>query len=367
MIGMNAMTRQDRNLKQFTQAIQGNCDISDASGSGIFSICGMALRLRDLNKWEKGIHPWEENDPAELVDWIDHKEQLWEKIEGRAFAPLPLFERKYDPFDTGAVNKILSALNLFYGAGYAHSLKPTFFLAGIKETRYLEGIPILILEKELLRDLLTLPALNQDGFILIRRDAAGFFLWDQMVYLKKSGQRFLHFALKQCGLPDAGLESRKTHFESILSVQEQTYIHHEIGEMKDTVFDHQIFREIVSEFPHTPIELLARTVKDLLADTAAHGTLEHIISTKNAAGLGFYAAFQDGLFLPLFPQLRSAVEKFASDPDWDGIETARQQGFLTARQNARDLIAIFCSAPDKRHRDRSAEKIYKTLVQPLIT
>ncbi len=362
---MDAITK-DRNLEQFIRTIQNNCDISDASGSGIFSICGMALRLRDLNKWEKNLNPWEENNPEELVDWIDHKEQLWEKIEGQAFAPLPLFERKYDPFDTAAINKILSPLNIFYGAGYAHSLKPTFFLAGIKETRYLDGIPIVILEKELLRDLLTIPALNQDGFILIRRDAACLFLWDQMVYLKKSGQRFLHFALKQCGLPDTGHESRKTHFETILSVQEQTYIHHEIGEMKDTVFDHQIFREIVSEFPHTPVELLARTVKDLLADTVAHGTLQHIISTKNAAGLGFYAAFQDGLFLPLFPQFRKAFEKFASDRDWEGIETARQKGFLTARQYALDLIAIFSNAADQNHKDQVAEKIFKTLVQPLI-
>ncbi len=365
MIGMNALT-QDRNLEQFIQTIQDNCDISDASGAGIFSICGMALRLRDLNKWEKSLPAWEENNPSELVDWIDHKEQLWEKIEGKAFAPLPLFEKEYDPFDTEAINRILSPLNLFYGAGYAHSLKPTFFLAHIKETRFLADIPIVILEKELLRDLLTIPALNQDGAILIRRDAACFFLWDQMVYLKKSGQRFLHFALKQCGLPDTRLESRKTYFESILSIQEQTYIHHEIGEIQDTVFDRQIFREIVAEFPHTPIELLARTVKDLLADTASRGTLEHIISTKNAAGLGFYAAFQDGLFLPLFPQLRQSFEIFESDQDWEKIETARQKGFLTARQYARDLVGIFRNAPDKNHMDQVAEKIFQTLVQPLI-
>ncbi|MBU1341045.1 MAG: hypothetical protein KKE44_06170, partial [Proteobacteria bacterium] len=248
MIGSDALTK-DRNLERFIQTIQNNCDISDASGSGIFSICGMALRLRDLNKWEKGLNPWEENNPSEIVDWIDRKEQLWEKIEGQAFAPLTLFDREYDPFDTGAINKILSSLNLFYGAGYAHSLKPTFFLARIKDTRFLDEIPIVILEKELRRDLLTIPALNQDGTILIRRDAACLFLWDQMVYLKKSGQRFLQFALKQCGLPNTRLESRKIHFNSILSVQEQTYIHHEIGEMKDTVFDHRIFREIVSQFP----------------------------------------------------------------------------------------------------------------------
>ncbi len=362
---MEAMTNE-MNLEPFMRTIQNNCDISDASGANIFSICGMALRLRDLNKWEKGLNPWEENNPTELVDWIDRKEQLWDKTCGQAFAPLPLFDRKYDPFDTGTINKILSPLNLFYGAGYAHSLKPTFFLARIRDTRYLDKIPIVILGKELRRDLLTIPALNQDGSILIRREAASLFLWDQMAYLKKSGQRFLHFALKQCGLPDTKRESRKTHFKSILSVQEQTYIHHEIGEIKDAVFDHQIFREIVSKFPHTPVELLTRTVKDLLADTMDHGTLQHIISTKNTAGLGFYAAFQDGLFLPLFPQLRKAFEKFASDRNWEGIEAARQKGFLTARQYARDLITIFCDAPDKNHMDQVAEKINKTLVQPLI-
>lgn len=280
--------------------------------------------------------------------------------------PLPLFDRHYDPFDTRAINQALSSLDLFYGAGYAHSLKPTFFLARIKETRYLDNIPILILERELIRDLLTLPALNQEGAVLVRRDAARLFLWDQMVYLKKSGQRFLLFALKQCGLPDTSLKSRKLHFESILSVQEQTYIHHEIGEIKDRVFDHQIFREIISEFPHTPVELLARTVKDLLADTMAQGTLDHIISTKNAAGLGFYAAFQEGLFRPLFPQLRHAFEKFASDQAWEGIEGARQQGFFTARQYARDLIDIFCHAREKDSMDQAAEKIHQTLVKPLL-
>jgi hypothetical protein len=89
-------------------------------------------------------------------------------------------------------------------------------------------------------------------------------------------------------------------------------------------------------------------------------------SIKNTAELGFYAAFQDGLFLPLFPQLRSAVDKFASDPDWDAIESARQQGFFTARQHARDLMSIFCSTPDQTHKKQVAEKIFKKLVQPLI-
>ncbi len=365
----------DMNLEQFEKTMQDNIEISDASGSSIFSICGMALRLRDLNKWEKGLNPWEENDPKELVDWIDQKEQQWDIIEGQAFSSLPFMGKNYDPFDTCTINKRLSPFKLFYGAGYAHSLKPTFFLASIDQTFDLDGTPILILEKELLRDLLTLPALNQDDSIIVRRDAARLFLWDQMVYLKKSGQRFLHFALKQCGLPDTDIKSRKTHFDSILSVQEQTYIHHEIGEINDVIFDRKIFRELVSQFPHSTVELLTRTTKDLLADTGPQSTLGHIISTRNAAGLGFYAAFQDGLFRPLFPQLRPAIEKFVSDKDWEGIETVRQKGFQTAKQYAQDLMDIFYEVSNKLNKlDKSyqkdmksmEEKINKILFQPLI-
>lgn len=117
-------------LEPFISAIGRNCDIADADGAAIFSICGMALRLRDLNKWEQGLPPWRENDPAVLLDWIDRKEQLWERVGGREFGPLPLMGSTFDPFDTIAINQALSPMGLFYGAGYAHSLKPTFSWPG---------------------------------------------------------------------------------------------------------------------------------------------------------------------------------------------------------------------------------------------
>ncbi len=358
-----------KDLTPFITSIRRNCDSSDAFGSSIFSICGMALRLRDLNKWEQGLNPWQEEDPKRLLDWIDAKEQIWDRMDDSPvdteFAPLPLQGKTFDPFDTININRVLAPLGLFYGAGYAHSLKPTFFLARIKEIRDLDGIPVMVLGREIVRDLLTIPALNQDGTIVFRQDAARLFLWDQMAYLKKSGQRFLKFALRHCGLPDTGIESRIACFDSILAVQEQTYIHHEAGELTDKIFDHQTFREIVSQFPHSPVELLTRTVKDLLADTGPAGTLPHIISTGNDAGLGFYAAFQDGLFRPLFPKLRMAVEKFASDGNWEGIEQARRQGFQTAEGYVSDLIQLFQQGRDSGDMDRAAADINEKLVRPL--
>lgn len=353
-------------LHEFRQAIQKNCDISDALGAGIFSICGMALRLRDLNKWEKGLKPWQENASEALLDWIDNKEQLWETFEGREFERLLLGDNRFDPFDTLEINRLLADCGYFYGAGYAHALKPTFFLAQIEEQYRINHINIMILGRELQRDLLTLPALNQDNTIVVRRDAARLFIWDQMAYLKNSGRRYLHFALRQCGLPDTGIEQRKKHFESILAVQEQTYIYHEVGEIKDKVFDHGIFRELISLFPYSTVELIVRTIKDLLADTGPDGTLWHMITTENAAQLGFYAAFQENLFIPLFPELRQAFEKFASRRDWEDIEAARQTGFRRSKQYAENLMEIYAHAPDANDLKAISDRINQKLVEPLL-
>ena len=78
-----------------------------------------------------------------------------------------------------------------------------------------------------------------------------------------------------------------------------------------------------------------------------------------------YAAFQDGLFRPLFPGLRPAVEKFVSDRDWEGIDQARRAGFATAREFAQDLITLYLEGRKSGAPEQTAEKINKKLVEPL--
>ena len=41
------------------KTIKHNCDISDARDNGIYSICTLVLKLRNLYKWEHGLEPWE--------------------------------------------------------------------------------------------------------------------------------------------------------------------------------------------------------------------------------------------------------------------------------------------------------------------
>lgn len=105
-----------------------NCDISDSEHAGVYSVCGLALRLRDLYKWTKGLPPWEEKEAAEILAWIGDKEELWDGITEKDFIPLSLLGKEYDPFDTSGINSVLEPEGLLYGAGYARSLSLRSFL-----------------------------------------------------------------------------------------------------------------------------------------------------------------------------------------------------------------------------------------------
>ena len=66
--------------QELINTVLNNCDVSDARHAGAYSICGLALRLRDLYKWENDLDPWIEKDSAQILDWIDAKEKKWETL-----------------------------------------------------------------------------------------------------------------------------------------------------------------------------------------------------------------------------------------------------------------------------------------------
>lgn len=331
-----------------TPQVLNNCNISDARHAGIFSICGLALRLRDLFKWHSGLAPWIEGDSAEVLDWIDKREQDWERIQENNYSDISLNGRSYDPFDTAGINAVLIPKGLFYGAGYAYGLKPTFFLCDIKTHYQIDGVAVYHLGREMARDLLTLPALSQDRGIVLREEAAKLFLWDQMLYINKSGRPALQFALGSFGADTARPDTIKESMTEIFEGYKSVYIHHEIGEFRDETFDPDVWRRIIADFPHTPIELLARAVKDLLSDTCPQGALSHIIKVRQPEILGLYVAFFDGLRRSLFPQLRPAFAEFTKTLDWLQFEKAVSVGYKNARDCAVDIMEIYRNGKKRR-------------------
>jgi hypothetical protein len=348
--------------EDIARQVRHNCDISDARHAGLYSICGLALRLRDLCKWDTGTPAWEEKEPADVLEWIGDREAHWDKIVDEDYTHIAINGRSYPPFDTLAINEVLDSHGLYYGAGYGYSLKPTFFLAAVENRRQINGIPVYTLGRELARDLMTLPALSQNRQVLLRTDAARLYLWDQMLYVKPSGKRALSFALRACGINDHRPDSLRRRLDRIFRAHKDAFIYHELGEIHDRVFDRHLWQELIAAFPHSPVELLARSVKDLLADTGRRGTLAHVIVQKNTASLGFFTAFYDGLAFEIFTELRSAFERFTATGNWQAIEEARRKGHHKAKQIAEEMISIYGRGKQKDDVTWAAETIETRLL-----
>lgn len=326
---------------ELIQQVRRNCDISDARHGGVFSVCGLALRLRDLYKWEKGLAPWEEGDPGDVLDWIGAREDYWETLAGAEYALLSVGGKRMDPFDAPGVNSLLSPHEFCYGAGYARGLKPTFFLATIEAQQEVEGCPVYVLGREVARDLLTLPALSQDHTVLLRRESAYRFLWDQIAYIAPSARRALHAAMDACGLSDHRPAALRRDLGRLLEVQESIHLRHELGEIRETDFQRDLWQEIIAAFPLTRVELLARHVKDLLADTNVFGPLRHICRTRDTAGLALYVALSDRVAKALFPELPACLEELLRQGDWAAVAQAVDVGHAAAKRHAAEIVGIF--------------------------
>ena len=94
-----------------------NCSISDSRHAGLYSVCGLALRLRDPYKWERGLDPWVEEASSKILEWIGEKEEKWEKLSEDDFGEIEFLGTEYDPFDAKGINALLEPHGLFYGAG----------------------------------------------------------------------------------------------------------------------------------------------------------------------------------------------------------------------------------------------------------
>ena len=137
---------------------------------------------------------------------------------------------------------------------------------------------------------------------------------------------------------------------TIAEAEMGTYIYHELGELQDTNFDRDIWREIVATFPHTPIELLARTIKDFLADTNEYGTLRFIIRERKISSLAFYVAFHDGLIKELFPEIIEAFQEFTHN---------------TAKHFAEGISNIYQNGKQKNNMKWAENEIGKRFLEPL--
>ena len=334
----------DSRIEGLRQQVMANCHRSDAQFAGSFSLCGLLLRLRDFYKWEKGLPPWIEPDSPEVLSWIESRENLWEEVADEELQPLSWNGLKIEPFDIDPINEILLEHGLYYGAGYAAFMKPSFFLGQVSGLQRLGDYQVIHIRGELARDLFTAPAQTRENVILARWRPAAAYLWDAILNTGDSRRRAMSLTLKVYGLNREDIKKAPQvwtdRFKAMIEAEIECYVRHEYGELTDRIFAHDQWRAIVGGHPHSRIELLARTIKDLLADTGENGRLSYIIENRREGSLGIFMAQHDGLASRIFSEIIPVFSRYLEDRDWTELEEACQSGLKKAAHMAKELMDL---------------------------
>ncbi len=74
------------NLAQLTQAVQHNCDISDARHAGDYGLCTFLLKMREYYRWESDLPLSRTLSRDDVGDWLSARERMWHMLTSTIFA-----------------------------------------------------------------------------------------------------------------------------------------------------------------------------------------------------------------------------------------------------------------------------------------
>ncbi|MEW6263274.1 MAG: Sfum_1244 family protein [Thermodesulfobacteriota bacterium] len=354
-------------IEPLRRQIAANCHRSDARFAGSFSLCSLLLRMRDYFKWDRDLPPWAEVDSPEVLAWIEERERVWDEAADEEIAQLRWRGGEIDAFDSETINQDIEPWGLSYGSGYAAFLKPSFFLAEVINHRQQGGFKVIYLGHELVRDLFTTPAQNLGGRIVARRRPLAAYLWDLILHAGGPRRQAVDLALYEYGLERERMVGPSFNwtprFEKLLDSEVEAFVWHEIGEAGDQAFPRDVWRALIGAFPHSRLELMARTLKDFLADTSEIGRLKFIIDSRRRASLAIYLADLSSLTARLFPEIVKAYNLLIREGDWSVIEAARCEGRRKAQEMAREMVSLASSVQERP--DWVVRRVEERFYQPL--
>jgi len=312
----------DTSRERFVADVQDNCDIADARHAADLPLCTYLLQMREFYRWASG-RPFGAPLPRDAVgSWIAEREALWEPLQDQPFRQPVVDGTAFDPFDTPAVNAALAPHGLLYGAGLAGARRPVFFVAALHGRGSRDGAEIVVGERELARGLLALPAALADEHgrpqVVLRRDAIARWCW----------QRYEAYALRPdragaLGRVVAGLGLDRD-FDAALprwvDLQAELALLHEIGELHVGRRLGPGWGEMLLALPTRRGELLARALRDQLADLT--GTLPALLERNDPLGLHAWFATYDGLREQLFPGLEDAYRAWCGGDSGGALRRA---------------------------------------------
>jgi hypothetical protein len=315
--------------------VQRNCHISDARHGGNYSLCVYLLKMREYYRWEKGYQISDPLPRSEVGEWLTSREALWESLAERDYENLDIEGRSYDPFDSDSINAVLAHHGLVYSGGFGAAATPHFFLGELRQQEDHSEFTLLISGREFARDLTAPPAMTQGKTIYIRRESLRRTLWEKVDGWAWSKPRnAMGRALAQFDIGadlDGALDAMTEH-------QIRSVLLHEMGEVQGGQLLGPDWRVMLAELPHSKAELVARAVKDHLADCLV--TLPHLLDEAEPAALHLYFANLSNMRKALFPALSAAYAQWVDTGSRESIAAAVQRGSMHWLEVAQQILTL---------------------------
>lgn len=331
----------DTHLQALSAAVQHNCDIADAQHARNFTLCTYLLKMRELYRWEKG-YPFQASLPKdELGDWMTRREQRWERLEEQPYAPIPIGDAAFNPFDTEAINRALLPSGLVYSGGIGGRSAPHFFLADLLSADQRDGFPVLVSNNEHARDLAAPPAMMLGGTVFVRRQSLRRMLWEKIEEWnwKKKGSAMArslgHYNFEQ---------DFSAALEQMTDAETEAVILHEIGECHAGIQLGPDWSDMLAAISASRAQLVARAVRDHIADCAI--TLPRLLERNHTASLHFYFANFTGMRRSIFPELNEAYRRWTENGQLAALEKEVVTGKERWTATALKMLESYRQAPD---------------------
>lgn len=290
--------------------VQHNCDISDANHAGNYTLCIYLLKMREYYRWIHALDFSDNFENDQMSHWLREKEEIWDRVVDHAYQPITLFNNQFEIYDNHSINTQLKSHELFYHAGIGRNAIQHFFVAELVDSFSLEGTRITVTGKEYARDLTAPPAMSTAEEIVVRKESLQRMCWERYQEWhwnqldNPMGTALSYYPFKS-SLPDA--------LQSMVDVELNTLIHHELGEMKITRQVGLRWSSLMLRLLGSKAELMARAVRDHLADSWS--TLPFLIEQQNPAALHFFFANLTYMRKELFPTAIQAYQQWAESGD----------------------------------------------------
>jgi hypothetical protein len=325
---------------RLVQSVQRNCNIADARHARETTLCNYLLEMREFYRWEHEVPLARPLPRQELGSWISEREALWDGLQADDLGPLCVGARSYGTFEVADINAALVPQGLVYGAGYGRFGKPHFFLAQLERCEQRQGLTLFVSGCEYARDLTAPPATLLDSAVFLRRDALRRWLWDKIeIWGVRKSDGALKSALDSYGFADDAEQA----VERMSEQEAETLILHELGEAMAEPLLGPAWRDLVASFTGRRAEIVARAVRDNLADCLS--TLPRLIERGAAGSIHFYFANFEGVRSKLFPLLAQAYRVWRDSENPLPLRDAVQAGSRHWHEAALRLLRVHESDP----------------------